>query len=58
MVRTRGGVDEVELPGGCVCYSQKEGLAASVRTIAEEIGPELLLIEPSGIACDMINREF
>jgi G3E family GTPase len=50
MVRTRGEVDVVELPGGCVCCSQKEGLAASVRTIAEEIRPELLLIEPSGIA--------
>jgi G3E family GTPase len=50
LVRIRGGVDVVELPGGCVCCSQKEGLAASIRTISEEIRPELLLIEPSGIA--------
>jgi len=50
LVRSRGGIDVVELPGGCICCSQKEGLAAGIRAIAENIRPELLLIEPSGIA--------
>jgi G3E family GTPase len=50
LIRTRGGIDVVELPGGCVCCSQQEGLDRSIRRIVSELQPELLLIEPSGIA--------
>ncbi len=50
LIRSEGGLDVVELPGGCICCSQKEGLGKSVRSIAETIGPDLLLIEPSGVA--------
>ena len=50
LIRARGGIDVVEMPGGCICCSQKEGLAESVRQIAEKLKPELLIIEPSGIA--------
>ena len=50
LIRSRGGIDVVEMPGGCICCSQKEGLAESVLRIAGELQPELLLIEPSGIA--------
>lgn len=50
VIRAKGGIDVVELPGGCVCCSRKEGLAGSVRSIAAKLQPELLLIEPSGIA--------
>lgn len=50
LVRSRGGVDVVELPGGCICCTGKEGLVAGVAAIAGEIRPELLLIEPSGVA--------
>lgn len=50
LISSRGGIEVVELPGGCICCSQKEGLAAGIRAIAENIRPELLLIEPSGIA--------
>lgn len=49
-IRRRGGVDVVEMPGGCVCCSQRAGLVASVKDVAERIVPELLLIEPSGVA--------
>lgn len=50
LIRLGGGIEVVEMPGGCVCCSQRQGLVASVRQIAEEIRPELLLIEPSGVA--------
>lgn len=50
LIRSRGGVEVVEMPGGCICCSQKEGLAETIRQIAAQLKPELLLIEPSGIA--------
>jgi len=50
LIRLKGGIDVVEMPGGCICCSQKQGLLESIRSIAGQIGPELLLIEPSGVA--------
>jgi G3E family GTPase len=50
LIRLKGGSDVVEMPGGCICCSQKEGLLGSIRSIAGELRPELLLIEPSGVA--------
>ena len=50
LIRLKGGIDVVEMPGGCICCSQKQGLLGSIRSIAQEICPELLLIEPSGVA--------
>lgn len=50
LIQAKGGIDVVEMPGGCICCSQKDGLTESIRRIAEELKPELLLIEPSGIA--------
>jgi len=50
LIREKGGIDVVELPGGCICCSQKEGLLENVRRIAGQFSPELLLIEPSGVA--------
>jgi G3E family GTPase len=50
LIRSRGGLQVVELPGGCICCTQKQGLAESVRAIAGQIRPDALLIESSGIA--------
>lgn len=50
LIRVRGGIEMVELPGGCVCCTQKSGLLESVQRIAAEFAPDLLLIEPSGVA--------
>ena len=50
LIRLKGGVEVVEMPGGCICCSQKQGVLESIRSIAGLIGPELLLIEPSGVA--------
>lgn len=50
LARAAGGLDVVEMPGGCICCSQREGLVDSLRQIARDLRPERLLIEPSGIA--------
>jgi G3E family GTPase len=50
LIRAKGGIDVVEMPGGCICCTQRLGLLESIRSIAREIAPELLLIEPSGVA--------
>jgi G3E family GTPase len=50
LIRLKGGIDVVEMPGGCICCSQKLGLLESIRSIAGQLAPELLLVEPSGVA--------
>ncbi len=50
LIREKGGIDVVEMPGGCICCSQKDGVAESIRLIASQLKPKLLLVEPSGIA--------
>lgn len=50
LIRAAGDVEVLELPGGCICCSQKEGLVQSVAALARGLAPNLLLIEPSGIA--------
>ena len=50
LIREKGGIGVVEMPGGCICCSQKQGVAESIQQIASKLQPELLLIEPSGIA--------
>jgi G3E family GTPase len=50
VISTLGDVDVIEMPGGCICCSQKEGLAARIRDVVDRLHPELLLIEPSGVA--------
>jgi G3E family GTPase len=50
IIRTKGGVDVVEMAGGCICCSQRQGLVKSVTEIARDIRPDVLLIEPSGVA--------
>lgn len=50
LVASAGGLEVVEIPGGCICCSQRENFVESIRRIAEGIRPDVLLIEPSGIA--------
>lgn len=42
--------DTIELPSGCVCCSLKFDLITTLQRIQNELFPEHLLIEPSGIA--------
>lgn len=50
LIRTRGGIDVLELPGGCICCTQRSGLLKSVQQVAAQLAPDLLIIEPSGVA--------
>lgn len=49
------------IPGGCVCCTAPAGLARAVATILDEVRPDRLFIEPSGLArpqdvVDMLTR--
>ena len=37
-IRTKGGVDVVEMAGGCICCSQRQGLVKSVIEMLKEEG--------------------
>lgn len=45
-----GGLQVVELPGGCICCSQQLHLEEAILDICRRFGPERLFIEPSGVA--------
>jgi len=50
LIDSQNGVHVVEVPGGCICCGQQEGMVESIRTLAEQVRPDALLIEPSGVA--------
>jgi len=39
-----------ELTEGCICCSTKKDFASSILTIANSIDPEILVVEPTGVA--------
>jgi G3E family GTPase len=45
-----GGVEAVELPSGCVCCTLKPDLVTTIERVVRTFDPELLVIEPSGVA--------
>jgi G3E family GTPase len=40
----------IELPGGCVCCSLAGEFAAAVEELCQTVGPELILVETTGVA--------
>lgn len=53
-----GGLEAVELSEGCICCSLSGSLQATMRQIESEIGPDVLLIEPTGLALPHKVREI
>ncbi|MDP2311751.1 MAG: GTP-binding protein [Pseudomonadota bacterium] len=56
-----GAVPVINIPGGCVCCTAPAGLARAVSTVLDEVRPDRLFIEPSGLArpqdvVDMLTR--
>ena len=49
-IRAAGGVSVVEMAGGCICCNQRQDMVKSIAEIARDIRPDVLLIEPSGVA--------
>ncbi|AKB17408.1 MULTISPECIES: GTP-binding protein [unclassified Methanosarcina] len=52
----RFGFDTKEITGGCICCSLKVGLRTTITLLAKEYKPDVLLIEPTGIAFPHIIR--
>lgn len=44
------GYNTTELPDGCVCCSLSAELQVAVRNIRRDIQPEIMIIEPTGLA--------
>ena len=51
------GYNAVELPNGCICYSMVRTMHESLMKIKSEIAPDILIIEPTGIAFPGMVRE-
>jgi len=46
----RHGMQVKELKGGCICCTMKTGMIDTLRTLQAHIGPDLTIVEPTGIA--------
>jgi len=50
MVLQNSGLKAVELANGCICCSLMGSLQNTMRTIEDEMDPDVLIIEPTGLA--------
>lgn len=44
------GYDAIELPDGCICCSLSGTLQSALQNIVEDIDPDIIIIEPTGLA--------
>ncbi len=44
------GYDSIELPSGCICCTLAGSLLTALRNIKNDIDPDILMIEPTGLA--------
>ncbi len=56
-----GSATLTDIPGGCVCCTAPEGLVSAVHALLDEVKPDRIFIEPSGVArpqdlVDMLAR--
>lgn len=51
------GFDTKEITSGCICCSLKVGLRTTVTLLAKEYNPDILMIEPTGIAFPHVIRD-
>ncbi len=49
-LRSQTDLEIYELTQGCVCCTMKQDFAASILTIANTLDPEVLVVEPTGVA--------
>lgn len=53
----RGGVEVRDMKGGCVCCTLKTGLIDTLRALQAGIDPDIVIVEPTGIADpELIHR--
>lgn len=53
----RFGFDTKEITSGCICCSLKVGLRTTVTLLAKEYKPDILMIEPTGIAFPHVIKD-
>jgi G3E family GTPase len=53
----RFGFDNKEITSGCICCSLKVGLRTTVILLAKQYKPDILMIEPTGIAFPHVIRD-
>ena len=46
----REGYDAIEMPNGCICCTLASSLQNGLLNIARDINPDVILIEPTGLA--------
>ncbi|MDP2306791.1 MAG: CobW family GTP-binding protein [Pseudomonadota bacterium] len=61
LVSEGSDVSVTNIPGGCICCTAPAGLARAVAAVLDEVRPDRLFIEPSGLArpqdvVDMLTR--
>lgn len=44
------GYDSIELPDGCICCTLAGSLQNALKSIKEDIDPDIILVEPTGLA--------
>ena len=44
------GYDAIELPDGCICCSLSGTLQTALKNIEDDIDPDIIIIEPTGLA--------
>jgi G3E family GTPase len=52
------GYDAIELPDGCICCSLSGTLQSALVNIADDIDPDIIIVEPTGLALPHKVREL
>lgn len=52
------GYDAIELPDGCICCSLSGTLQTALKNIKKDIDPDIIIIEPTGLALPHKVREL
>ena len=52
------GYDAIELPNGCICCSLSGTLQSALKNIEKDIDPDIIIIEPTGLALPHKVREL
>lgn len=46
----REGYDAIEMPQGCICCTLSSSLQTGIQNIVKDIDPDIIMIEPTGLA--------
>lgn len=52
------GYDAIELPDGCICCSLSGTLQTALKNIEDDIDPDIVIVEPTGLALPFKVKEL